>query len=429
MLNRKALGILIFIIILAYFSKIVYASNSAVVYLTSDKKEINSGEDIEITVNIENSKVAACNFSVYFEEENFEFISALNQENNSENVKSDKNKINFVWFDKLGGKEPKEGNIVSFKFFAKGEGRATFTIKGEFYNQNGQLIEAEFKEETVIIRKERNNIKMQTQEEQGTNFENSNCNLQALRLNIQGLVPSFKKDVEEYYLVVPNNIQDLDVLAISENPNATVEISGNNNLKGKVKDIEIKVTSADETQSKIYKIHVSKTDNLELANTNLEILAIENTLLNPPFDNLQTNYEAEVSNQTESINIFAVPENEKASVQIMGKDNLKEGSNLVTVLVKAEDGFTKKNYVIKVNRRNLIEEEKYKEEQSKQIEALENAYKVEKTSTDMNNSKVEKQEKQSQQNHGVRNLLIAILVVIAIAILTLKIIKTRKLKK
>ena len=43
------------------------------------------------------------------------------------------------------------------------------------------------------------------------------------------------------------------------------------------------MTSADKTQSKVYKIYVSKTNNLELANTNLETLAIENTLLNPPF--------------------------------------------------------------------------------------------------------------------------------------------------
>jgi len=422
MLNRKVLGILIFIITLCYFSNISHAGNQETIYLTSNQKEVTQGEEIDITVNIENSKVAACNFSIYFEEEKIEFVSDLMQEEN--NLKVDGDKINFVWFDKLGGKEAKEGKIAGFKFRAKGNGKATFTINGEFYNQNGQLIDTNFKEEQVQIGKE-SNLQKQVEEEQGASLENTNCNLQALRINIQGLVPNFDKHVEEYYLVVPNEVQDLEILAVSENPNANIEIKGNNNLKEEINNIEIKVTSADKTQSKVYKIYVSKTNNLELANTNLETLAIENTLLNPPFDNLQTNYAAEVPNQTEDLNILAVPENEQAIVQIIGRDNLKEGDNIVTVLVKAADGFTEKNYTIKVNRRSIVEEEKYQKEQEKQTEALENAYKIEKTSADINNFRTENIEKQQ----STRNWIIAMLVVIVVAILAWKVIKSQKLRK
>ena len=427
MVNRKVLRILIFIVSLGYFSNASYASDQVTVYLTSNQKKVDHGEEIEITVNIENSKVAACNFSIYFEEEKFEFVSDLIPEDSAENVKVDGNKINFVWFDKHGGKEAKEGKIASFKFRAKENGKFTFTINGEFYNQKGQLINTNFKTEQVQIGKEEDFQKQE--EEKGVSLENTNCYLQTLRINIQGLVPDFEKDVEEYYLVVPNEVQDLEILAVSENPNANVEIKGNNNLKEERNDIEIKVTSPDKTQSKVYNIHVSKTNNLELANTNLETLAIENTMLNPPFDSLQTNYQVEVSNQTESINILAVPENEQATVQIIGKDNLREGGNVVTILVKAVDGFTEKSYKINVNRRNSSEEEKYKQEQKKQIEALENAYKIEKTSADIINPETKSTEKKKLKYQAIKNWIIVMLVLIAVATLASKVIKSQKLGK
>lgn len=407
MLKRTILIILIFAISFGYFSNITHAVSHATVYLTSSQEKVNKGEEIEVVVNLKDSKMAACNFSIYFEETKLEFIS----ENAMENINLVGNKVNFVWFDELGGNGAKEGEIVTFKFKAKEEGIVTFTINGEFYNQNGQLIETEFQEKQVQIGKIENALQEQVKEEKGDNSKEANSNLGVLRVDIQGLVPNFQKDVEEYYLVAPKDIQSINVVAISENPNAVVEIKGNTNLKDNVNDIQIQVISADRTQSKVYTIHVSKTDNLELANTNLEILAIENALLNPPFDAFETNYKAEVASGIESLNIFAVPENEKATIQIIGKDNLKEGNNLVIIIVKAQDGFTKKSYKINVHRRTLEEEKKYQEEQEKQKEELENAYKIEKTSTTINNPQEQLIKSQKSSNKAIAIWTISIVII------------------
>ncbi len=400
MLRKITLTMLIFIASCSLLGNVIFASENATVYLSSNKKEANKDEEIEITVNIQNTKTAACNIAVYFEETKVEFISDI------ENTNLVENKVNFVWFDQLGGEGAKEGEIVTFKFRAKEDGLVTFTVNGEFYNQKGQLIETDFKEEQVQIGKPEIDLQNQLQEEQGSNPETSNCNLKTLRVDAQGLTPTFEPQIEEYYLVVPNSIQSVDVLAVSDNPNAIVDIKGNTDLKEKINDIKIQVTSADKTKSKVYTIHVSKTDNVEIANTNLEILAIENVLLNPPFEALQTNYKVEVSNETENLNIFAVPENEKATVEINGKDNLKEGNNLVTVVVKAQDKITTKTYRINVNRRNLEEEKKYQEEKEKQKEELENAYKIEKTSATIDNS-----QEQSIKNQKIPYKTIAILTI------------------
>ena len=400
MLKKITLTMLIFIASCSLLGNVIFASENATVYLSSNKKEANKDEEIEITVNIQNTKTAACNIAIYFEETKVEFISDI------ENTNLVENKVNFVWFDQLGGEGAKEGEIVTFKFRAKEDGIVTFTVNGEFYNQKGQLIETDFKEEQVQIGKPEIDLQNQLQEEQGSNPETSNCNLKTLRVDAQGLTPTFDPKIEEYYLVVPNSIQSVDVLAVSDNPNAIVDIKGNTDLKEKINDIKIQVTSADKTKSKVYTIHVSKTDNVEIANTNLEILAIENVLLNPPFEALQTNYKVEVSNETENLNIFAVPENEKATVEINGKDNLKEGNNLVTVVVKAQDKITTKTYRINVNRRNLEEEKKYQEEKEKQKEELENAYKIEKTSATIDNS-----QEQSIKNQKIPYKTIAILTI------------------
>ena len=194
-----------------------------------------------------------------------------------------------------------------------------------------------------------------------------------------------------------NDITDIDVLAISKNPNASVEISGNKGLKQGLNTITISVTSEDKTKRNEYKIQVTKTANLELANTNLETLAIENALLNPPFDNIETKYKTEVSNKIEKLNILAIPQNEKAKVQIIGGDNLKVGKNIIEITVTAANGITKRKYQIEVYKRNEEQENSYNQEQEDMQNKLEEAYEIEKLSSDTNEN-IDKQEKGKNTN-------------------------------
>ena len=370
MRNKRILIILVFIITCCYFLNHSYASNTATVYLSSNKDMVEKGEEIEITVNIENRKTVAFDFSLYFDTSKWEYLSKL------ENANVMDNRILFVWYDTQGGKGAKEGELAKFKFKAKEDGLATFTIQGEFYNEKAQLIQTDFKEKQVQIGKEESILQKQVQEEHGNNLQSSNATLQALRLDREGLTPNFDKDIREYYLTLSNEVQDIEVLAISENPKATVEIKGNTGLQEGLNNITIHVISEDKVQNNNYIIHVTKTAKPELANTNLEMLAIENVLLEPPFDISETNYKAEVSQDTESVHLLAVPENEQASVQVTGKENLKEGHNLVSILVTAPNGFTKKNYQIDVYRRNWQEEEMYQEQQQENKDKLEELYQI-----------------------------------------------------
>lgn len=184
-------------------------------------------------------------------------------------------------------------------------------------------------------------------------------------------------------------------------------------LKKGLNIIKIKVTSEDKTQNKEYTIQVTKTDNLESANTNLETLAIENTLLTPPFENRITQYNTQISNQITKLNILAIPENENSKIEIIGNDNLKEGNNQITIAVTATNGVSKRIYQINVYQRNKQEEEQYQKEQEENAEKLKQAYEIEKLSTinEGGNSK-ELQKKKNRTYIMTGSIIVAITMII-----------------
>lgn len=249
--------------------------------------------------------------------------------------------------------------------------------------------------------------------------------LKELRIDKEGMNPQFEKDIYEYYLTVSNDTHDLEVTAISENSNDDIKITGNKNLKEGLNKINVQVISEDKKQEKIYTIEVTKTANAELANTNLETLEIENTLLNPPFSIDETKYKTEISNEQDSINILAIPQNEKARVKITGKDNLKVGNNLVTIVVTAPNGFTKKKYQINVKRRNTEEEVEYKKEEEMQKEQIQQAYEAEKLSTDYQKQNKPKNETANNTKYKIIGIII-VGIAIGIVVLSLLIFKSKE---
>lgn len=400
MLKRKVIITTMLIILICSIGTICSATQTGTVYLESSQNTVEKGDEVEITVNLSDNGVAAFDFSLYFDETKWEYVSDI------ENTNVDNNRILYVWYDETGGKSPKQGELAKFKFKAKNNGLSTFSIYGEFYNTSGQLIEMNFEEAQVEIGKENTALQLQSEEEQGTNSQAGNSYLQALRLDIEGMSPTFDKDTYEYYITVSTKVKEVDVLAVSENPNATINITGNTNLKEGLNSIKVQVTSEDKANEKTYNIYVTRTADLEAANTNLEILAIENALLTPPFDASETRYTTEVSKDTENLNIFAVPENENAKVEIEGGTNLKDGDNLVTVTVTAANGFSTKKYQVEVHKRNEEEQVQYEQEQSAQAEKVEQAYEIEQLSTSEDEQNKEEEEKEKEEAETTKNIVV-----------------------
>ena len=111
------------------------------------------------------------------------------------------------------------------------------------------------------------------------------------------------------------------------------------------------------------------------SSTFLETLEVEDVILYPNFNNSNYEYNGQVSVDTSDINILAIPENEKASVNIK-KSKLKEGNNKIIVVVTSEDKRYSKEYILNIYKRNSIEEKEYLEYKENNNERLEKAYDI-----------------------------------------------------
>ena len=250
-----------------------------------------------------------------------------------------------------------------------------------------------------------------------------------MRLNQEGITPGFSPDVTEYYFLT-KDLNSLEITAIPQNANSEVIITGNTNFKEGLNTININVNSPDKTSVTNYKIYVTKTNNLEQANANLETLAIENVTLEPEFANDIYEYNTIVTNTTENLNILAIPEKQTANVQISGGSNLVYGNNEILINVIAENGYTKKEYKVNVYRRN--EEEQKLADEQKQIEIQ----KLNAILESQNEENLEKSENnESIQSNIVENIkenkwkiVVAIIIVIAILSIVIYRVKNKKSK-
>lgn len=369
--------ITIFMIILFSYPLKSRALENATFYLQSDKDNVIIGDEFEVSLNLKGINTSAYSIEIFFNTTKLEFISG------PENSNVIGNKVKIVWYDSNGGTEVKQGELEKLKFKSIAPGIADFDVNGEFFDENINLMQTDFENFQIEI--------LEQDVDEGVNgraIQNQNSTqLKSLRLNVEGIVPDFETDIYDYSLTLPEQlkeIKDIEVQTIAENENAKIEVSGNKNLKDGLNIINVVVTNHGKSQE--YKIKVTKTQNLEMANTNLENLAIEYAILSPEFNEQITRYNTQVANEINQLNILAIPENEKGKVEILGNNNLNEGNNKIEIKVTAPNGFTQRIYEINVYRRNKQEETMYDQEVDKVKKRLEEAYSVNKEVSENDNS-------------------------------------------
>lgn len=301
-----------------------------------------------------------------------------------------------------GGANPKtDGTIATFKVRAKTAGTASFSVSGDFYDPDENPVKPSFSGTSVTIKEKETpppvteqptptptptptppttggstggsttnkpsggNTGSSTTKPSGgttsggsTTTTSSNANLKELHLSVEGLSPAFQKTITRYNLIVGGDVSTISVNAIPEEADAKVNVTGNTNLQIGVNEIRISVTAPDGKTVKNYSIEVTKTENPDLANANLENLAIENVTLEPEFSQDVLSYTAIINSHIETINLLAIPQIEGATVQVTGADNLQFGENNITIKVIAKDGVTSKEYTIMLYKTTEEEENK-----------------------------------------------------------------------
>lgn len=176
--------------------------------------------------------------------------------------------------------------------------------------------------------------------------KSNNANLKSLEIANFEFTPSFNADVTQYTLEVTNNINELEIKAEAEDSKATVTINGEKDLKNGENSVTIKVNAEDGTV-KIYEIKVTKT---EAATLGLKSLKIAGTDIETNFKEDVFNYEVEINEDLNKLDIEAVASEEGATIEILGNENLQEGENVITIIVTSKDGENKATYQVKVTK-------------------------------------------------------------------------------
>ena len=213
-----------------------------------------------------------------------------------------------------------------------------------------------------------------TQSPDGTNVPNdsnidegsvksSNNYLSSITLNAGNLSPEFYRETFEYTVEnLPEDITELEINATAEDERAHISGLGVVSLNPGENRIQIEVTAENENVREYVLIVNRKQDLVEsdLRLTTLEISQInkngEFSTLEIPFDKEIFEYNVEVDNDIVDLDVNPTVEREGIIVETTGEKNLKDGENIVSITLTAQnDENIQTSYVVKVNRKSGME--------------------------------------------------------------------------
>ena len=218
----------------------------------------------------------------------------------------------------------------------------------------------------VVVRAEAGNtetytlkIKRRTAEEEAQNA--SDATLKNLGINPKEYdFSGFKKDQTEYSVEVPNEIKTVEVYAEATDSKAQVTGTGDIELNEGANEAKVEVIAQDGTK-KTYTITITRKASETAATTDskfgLSSLSISGQTISPNFKNTIHSYTVGIKEDISSLEINAVATDKEAKIEIIGNENLQQGENTITVIVKNEKTNQTVTYKITVNK-NVVSETK-----------------------------------------------------------------------
>ena len=152
----------------------------------------------------------------------------------------------------------------------------------------------------------------------------------------------------EYTLYVDSYVNSITLSGELNDEYATTEDFKTYVLTGDNTQISINVT-AENGDVQTYRVNVVKI--YKSSNNNLSNIVIDGYEIN--FNRHTLEYTIEVDSDVDSLDISALVEDYRAWAKIEGNENFKEGNNVVTITVYAEDGTTK-TYTLNVNKKAKV---------------------------------------------------------------------------
>ncbi len=365
---KKRISIIVFGIILAIFIGTVKVE-AASADITATKATAEVGDNVSITVNF---TAAAWNLKV-----SGEGISSKGYASQTDDL-SERNTVDTLKLD-----TSKVGTYVIY-------------LIGDITDQNGNTIKIN-KSTTV-------NINQKTVQPDPKPEENdpvvptksNNANLSNLGINPKDYdFNNFKSSRTSYVATVPNDIEEIEVWYKQSDTKSTVSITAEKGLKvsnGKVSGLKVgtnKITitvTAEAGNTKKYTIAVTRkeegapveppvedstdeqpdvpeepTDNEVTDSTKIgegiETLTIAGITLKPEFDTNIYEYEAILEEDLRTLEIDAKTTSDKYRVAVAGNEDLKNGENLITLIVYDAENTVIATYQVTVMKNTVNQNE------------------------------------------------------------------------
>ena len=213
-----------------------------------------------------------------------------------------------------------------------------------------------------------------TSNNETTSKESSNANLSNLGIRPNDF-SGFTPGTTTYNVTVPEDVESVEVYATAQESSATVSGTGTKTLEYGANALSVTVTAEDGT-TKIYTINVTREEteqeeeeqpeeDTEVKN-GLSNITIGDLELNPSFVTDVYEYTVKYIGEDTSLDIQAVATDPSYTVEILGNEELKEGENIITILVSDEEGTNVATYQLTVNKLLIDEEALAREEEEKQ---------------------------------------------------------------
>ncbi len=147
----------------------------------------------------------------------------------------------------------------------------------------------------------------------------------------------FNSDVYEYNIEIDSKITNLNLnIKLPDNNLSFVKDFGNRKIEIQDGDnaVIIKIKNKN-NEVRTYVLNITKLLSNKSANFYLKTLKVDK--YNLKFNKKVKVYYLPIKKSTKKLNINAVPEDKKATINVIGNEDLKEGS-IIKILVKAENG-------------------------------------------------------------------------------------------
>ena len=334
--------LVIFVITLIGFVSPVFASGSATVGFSSNST-VSPESNITVSLSISNISdsnggVSSFEGNLVFDDEYLEYVSGTGT------TSPYSFQINTSASYKMAGLDTSLSNginntttIFTFVFKAKKSGTTQITVANAKLNNNSERMNVTVNPKSITI------------EGDSTSVKSNDATLKSLSVDGYTLNPSFSANNTSYSIKVPSSVSSINLSAIANSDKAKIEGIGNISLTGNATNVVVKVTAEDGTV-KNYNIKIERENSpVKSSDATLKSLDVSGYTLIPGFKSNINTYSIKVKNNITGLKVTAIPNSDKAKVEVFGNNGWKEGNNTITIKVTAEDGSVN-NYIVNVER-------------------------------------------------------------------------------